>query len=121
MKISRWVLGVVILFAILLMLLPKRDDASLAALSSASMLQCTAAFRAQIAAQVLAGEVVDVVFANPCPDLIARLEVDEAGEIQMIGQRYQIRMQLWPVIEDGKLRWACEGDSEHGITRLCQP
>ena len=121
MTISRWVVGVVLLFAILLMLLPKRDDASLAALSSASMLQCTAAFRAEVAVQVLAGEVVKRVFSNHCPDLIATLELDETGAIWLTGQRYQIRMHLWPVIEDGQLRWACEGGSEHGVTRLCQP
>ncbi|MFU8839080.1 MAG: hypothetical protein ACNA75_12350 [Thiohalomonadaceae bacterium] len=121
MMISRWLVGVVLLFAILLMLLPKRDDASLAALSSASMLQCTAAFRAEVAAQVLAGEAVELAFANPCPDLIAALELAETGEIWLSGQRYQIHMHLWPVVEGEQLRWACEGGSEHGITRLCRP
>lgn len=119
--ISRWVAGVVLLFGVLLLMLPKTDDKTLARIASASMLKCTQDFRDQVARQVLRGDVVNVEFNNKCPELIALLEVGEHGDMVITGKTYQIKMTLSPVAEGEKVRWSCRGEPNAPVTKLCKP
>ena len=118
--ISRLVVGIVLLFGILLMMLPDTDEESLAKIATASMLMCTLDLREQVALQVLKEETVAVEFGNKCPDLIASLEVDEAGEIVISGNKHQIEMTLSPVVEGAKVRWSCRGVPATAVTKLCK-
>ncbi len=118
--ISRWVAGVVILFGILLMMLPSRDQESLAKIASASMLMCTQEFREQVAQQVLREEPVEAQFTNKCPELIATLQVSESGEMVLTGNQHPLQMTLMPVVEQGHVRWSCQGEPPASITKLCK-
>lgn len=119
--ISRWAVGVALLFGILLFMLPKTDEQSLARIASASMLMCTKDFRERVAQQVMKGEIVDAEFRNKCPDLIATLEVDEQGGMVIAGNSHKLRMTLKPVVEDGKVRWSCRGEPAASVAKLCKP
>jgi hypothetical protein len=121
MIISRWVVGVVLLFGILLMTLPNRDPQSLSRIGSASMLACTKDLRRQIEPQVLRGDAVALTFANSCPELIASLEISEEGGMVISGNRHKLTMQLTPVVEGNKVRWRCRGEPPEAVTRLCKP
>jgi hypothetical protein len=118
--ISRWVVGVVLLFGILLMMLPKRDEASLARIASQAMLMCTMDFRQDVARKVIQQEAVAVAFKNKCPDLIASLEVDVRGEMTITGNKHPLKMILSPVVESGKVRWSCRGAPAAAMTKLCR-
>lgn len=118
--ISRWVVGVVLLFGILLMTLPKRDEASLAKIASQAMLMCTKDFREDVARKVINQERVSVEFKNPCPDLIASLEMDGRGEMVITGNKHPLKMTLAPVVEGGKVRWSCRGEPAAAVTKLCR-
>lgn len=118
--IIRWVIGVGLLFGILLMTLPKRDEASLAKISSQAVLMCTKDFRGRVAQKLLQKEVVDVEFKNRCPDLIASLKMDERGEMVITGNKRQMKMTLTPVVEGGKVRWTCHGEPAALMTKLCR-
>jgi hypothetical protein len=118
--ISRWVVGVVLLFGILLSMLPKRDEDSLSKIASASMLMCTLDFREHVAQRVIRGETVAVEFRNKCPDLIAALEVDELGEMVIAGNRHPLKMTISPIVEGGKVRWSCRGEPAAAVTKLCK-
>ncbi len=119
--IIRWVVGVVVLFGVLLLMLPKTDEEALSRIASTSMLKCTQDFREQVAQQVLREEVVDVEFNNNCPELIALLELGEQGEMVITGNSYRLRMTLSPVIEGEKVRWSCRGEPGAAVTKLCKP
>lgn len=119
--ISRWVVGVALLVGILLVMLPKRDEQSLAKIASTSMLMCTADFRAQVAQQLIRKETVSAEFINKCQDLIAALEVSERGEVVITGKKYHLKVALTPIAEDGKVRWSCHGEPASAMTRLCKP
>jgi hypothetical protein len=119
--IARWVVGVVLLFGILLLMLPRTDEVSLARIASASMLMCTQALREEVAQQLHEEEAVTLRFDNHCPDLIARLVLDESGEIVIIGNSHPLQMTLQPVVESGKVRWRCRGEPADRITSLCKP
>lgn len=119
--ITRWIAGVVVLFGILLLMLPKTDEESLAKIASTSMLMCTQAFREQVAAQVIRDEPVNVEFRNTCPDLIAALELGELGDMVITGNKYPQKMSLMPVVEGGKVRWSCRGEPATTVTKLCKP
>ena len=119
--IGRWVVGVVLLFGILLFMLPKRDEQSLARIASTSMLMCTKDFRERVAAQVLRQETVTAQFGNTCPDLIASLDVGERGEVVITGNRHRLKMMLSPVVEGGKVRWSCRGEPAASVARLFKP
>jgi hypothetical protein len=119
--ISRWVVGVVLLFGILMMLLPKRDEASLTRIASQAMLMCTKDFREQVAQQVIKKEAVALEFKNKCPDLIASLEMNERGEMVITGNKHQLKMTLIPAVEGGKVRWSCHGEPAAAVTKLCRP
>lgn len=118
--IIRWVVGVALLFGILLMLLPKRDEASLARIASQAMLMCSKDFREQVAQQVIRQEAVAVEFENKCPDLIASLVVDARGEMVIAGNRHALTMTLSPAVEGGKVRWNCRGEPAAAVTKLCR-
>lgn len=118
--IIRWVVGVALLFGILLMLLPKRDEASLARIASQAMLMCSKDFREQVAQQVIRQEAVAVEFENKCPDLIASLVVDARGEMVIGGNRHALTMTLSPAVEGGKVRWNCRGEPAAAVTKLCR-
>ncbi|HEY0633921.1 MAG TPA: hypothetical protein VGE00_00960 [Gammaproteobacteria bacterium] len=119
--IARWVAGVVLLFGILLLMLPSRDEESLAKIASASMLMCTKDLREQVAQQLLREEVVSVEFGNNCPDLIGSLEVSELGEMVISGNSHALRMTLSPQVADGQVRWSCHGEPAAAVTKLCKP
>ncbi|MCW8827739.1 MAG: hypothetical protein OQK94_01650 [Gammaproteobacteria bacterium] len=119
--ISRWVVGVALLFGILLLMLPDRDEQSIARIGSASMLVCTKELREQVAKQVLAKETVAVTFSNSCPELIASLKVDDRGTMVIVGNRHPVTMRLYPQVENGKIRWRCHGEPAELITGLCKP
>ncbi|MFP4611193.1 MAG: hypothetical protein ACLFQT_09240 [Thiohalophilus sp.] len=119
--ISRWIVGVVLLFGVLLLMLPKSDEKTLSRIASASMLKCTQDFREQVARQVLRQDVVGVSFDNKCPDLIGSLEVDEQGGMVITGEAYSLRMNLIPMVEGEKVRWSCRGEPAAAVTRLCKP
>lgn len=118
--ISRWVVGVVLLFAVLLFMLPKSDEETLSRIVSAAMLKCTQDFREEVAKQVISKDTVDVKFNNKCPDLIGSLELDEQGGMVIIGESYSLRMTLSPVVEGEKIRWRCRGEPAAAVTKLCR-
>jgi hypothetical protein len=117
---SRWVVGLVLFFGILMMMLPKTDEKSLTKIASQSMLMCTKDFRELVAQQVIKEEPVAVEFRNKCPDLIASLEMGERGEMVITGNKHQLKMTLTPVVEDGKVRWSCHGEPAAAVTKLCR-
>ena len=119
--IKRIVVSVTILFSILLLLLPKTDDASKIKIASASMLMCTSDYRAAVAEQVSHNEDVDVEFKNKCSDLITDLAVDEGGMITIVSEKYHLSMVLSPVLESDRVRWSCQGRPAEAITALCKP
>lgn len=119
--IVRWVVGVVLLFAILMMTLPKRDEASLAKIASQAMLMCTQDFREQVARKLVNEDAVTVEFKNTCPDLIASLQMDERGGMVITGNKHRVRMELTPAVSGGEVRWHCRGEPAAAVTRLCNP
>ncbi|TDY04152.1 hypothetical protein [Thiohalophilus thiocyanatoxydans] len=119
--ISRWVVGVILLFAVLLFMLPKSDEETLSRIASASMLKCTQNFRERVARQVLSKGVVDVKFNNKCSDLIGSLVLDEQGRMIITGKSYSLRMTLSAVVEGEKIRWRCRGEPAAAVTKLCKP
>ncbi len=120
--IIRWVVGVVLLFGILLLMLPKSDKGSIDKIASASMLMCTLDFREQVARQVIRKETVAVEFRNTCPDLIAALKVGELGDMVIAGNNeHPMKMTLIPVVEGGQVRWSCRGEPAEAVTKLCKP
>ena len=118
--IIRWVVGVALLFGILLLMLPKTDEKSLAKIASQAMLMCTKDFREQVAQRVVRDEAVTLQFKNTCPDLIAWVAVDESGGMVIAGNRHPLKMTLSPVVEGGEVRWNCRGEPAASVTRLCR-
>jgi hypothetical protein len=118
--IKRIIVSLAILFGILLLTLPSTDEKSVARIASGSMLMCTKEFRGQVEQQVLRDEPVTVAFNNTCPDLIAALEVSEAGEMVITGSKHALTMTLTPAVENGKVTWSCRGKPEASITKLCK-
>lgn len=119
--IIRWVVGLVLLFGILLLMLPKSDKESITKIASASMLMCTLDFREQVARQVLRKEPIAVHFNNTCPDLIAALSVGEQGDMVITGhQDHPMKMALTPVVEGNQVRWRCRGEPAAAVTKLCK-
>ena len=120
--IIRWVVGIVLLFGVLLLMLPRTDQESLTKIGSASMLMCTSHFRDEVARQLATHEpVVAVEFKNTCPDLIASLELGERGRVVITGNKYKVKMTLTPVREGGRVRWRCRGEPADAVTKLCKP
>lgn len=119
--IKRMIIGVTILFAVLLLMLPKTDDASKRKMASAAMLMCSNDFRKAVAEQVRRAEEINRVFHNTCPKLIAGLDVDESGEVTLRGAQHGVTMVLTPVMEHGELRWSCRGEPAAAIASLCKP
>lgn len=119
--ISRWIVGVTLLFGILLMMLPNRDEESLTKIASTSMLMCTSELRKAVALQVLHEAPVTVTPSNRCPDLIASTEVSETGRMVITGRTHSLKMTLTPVVEAGEVRWSCLGEPAANITKLCKP
>ncbi|MDH4134503.1 MAG: hypothetical protein OEV31_06905 [Gammaproteobacteria bacterium] len=119
--IYRWLLGVVLLFAILLVLLPNKGEDSDARIASASMLACTLDFREQVGRQLLAKAPITAKFTNKCPNVIAAVEAGEVGEIVITGTQHQLKLTLSPVQSEGKLHWSCRGEPARAVTKLCKP
>jgi hypothetical protein len=119
--IKRMIISTAILFAMLLLLLPKTDDTSKQKMASVSMLMCTKDYRAAIAEQVRRKVAVDLVFKNSCPDLISGVEVDETGELHLRNTTHSLSMVLTPLVEKNKVRWSCRGEPAELITSLCKP
>lgn len=118
---GRWVVGVILLFMILIMMLPDTDEKSLSRIGSASMLACTKEIRTQIGEKMLNSEAVSTEHKISCPDLITSLKVNEQGHMLIVGNKYKVRMELDPVIENGKIRWSCTGTPAESVTNLCKP
>lgn len=119
--IKRVVGSLIMLFGILLLTLPKTNEKSAVKLASSAMLMCTMEFRKQVEQQVIHDEAVSVEFRNTCPDLIATLEVSEAGDIVIAGNKHPLTMTLSPVVEGGKIRWSCRGEPATSVAKLCKP
>ncbi len=85
------------------------------------MLACTKDIRAQVGEQLLHKEAVTTEHKTTCPELIASLKVNEQGQMLIIGNKYKVRMELAPVIENGKIRWSCTGTPAESVTNLCKP
>lgn len=118
--IIRWVVGVALFFGVLIMLLPRTDEASRLRIASQAMLMCTQDFREQVAQQVIDEKPVAVEFRSACPDLIASLDMDERGGMVITGNKHPLKMTLTPVVERGKVRWSCRGEPAAAVTKLCR-
>jgi len=119
--IYRWLVGVVLLFAILLLMLPSRDEKSVAKIASASMLACTLDFRDQVGRQLVRKEVVPLKYENKCQNVITAVEVGERGDIVITGREHQLKLTLSPVVENDKVHWSCRGEPAAAVTKLCKP
>jgi hypothetical protein len=119
--IYRWLLGVAVLFAILLLMLPNKGEHSEARIASASMLACTLEFRDRVGLQLARKETVTKEFKNKCPNVIAAVEVGEQGDIVIIGTQHQLKLTLSPVLDNDKVHWSCRGEPAAAVTKLCRP
>lgn len=119
--IQRVIVSLVVLFGILMLLLPKTDDASVARIASAAMLKCTMDVRGQVARQLLKHESVTRQFENPCPDMIAALDVNTLGELVITGTKHALILTLSPVVDDEQVLWSCIGEPVAFVTPLCKP
>lgn len=119
--IYRWLIGVALLFAILLLMLPSKDEKSVAKIASASMLACTLDFRGQVGVQLARKEVISAKFENKCENVIAAVEVGERGEIAITGKEHQLKLTLSPVVDNDKVSWSCRGVPTEAVTKLCKP
>lgn len=117
----RWLVGVTLLFAILLLMLPDKDEKSVAKIASASMLACTLDFRDQVGRQLVRKEAVTVKYENKCQNVIAAVEVSERGDIVIIGKEHQQKLTLKPIVANDKVHWSCRGEPSDGVTKLCKP
>lgn len=119
--IYRWLVGVALLFAVLLLLLPNKGENTVAKITSASMLACTLDFRDQVGRQLVRKEAVAVKFENKCQNVIAAVEVGERGEIVITGKEHQLKLTLSPAVDNDKVRWSCYGEPAAAVTNLCKP
>ncbi len=118
---TRWVAGVVVLFGILLLMLPNTDEKSLSRIASTSMLACTKNMRDQVLRQLEQDAPVNTDYKNPCPDQIASLELNESGELVIVGKKYPITMRMRPVVTESDSHWSCRGEPADHVTKLCKP
>jgi hypothetical protein len=119
--IFRWLIGIALLFAILLLLLPNKGEHSEARIASASMLACTLNFRDRVGQQLVRNEVPTARFENKCQNAIAAVEVSQRGEIVITGTQHQLKLTLSPVVDRGQVRWSCRGEPAAAVTKLCKP
>lgn len=119
--IYRWLVGVVLLFAILLLMLPNKDEKSVAKIASASMLACTLDYRDQVGRQLLRKEAVNVQYQNKCQNVIAAVQAGERGDIVITGKEHQLKLTLSPVVVNDKVHWSCRGEPAEAVTKLCKP
>ena len=119
--IKRMIIDVAILFAVLLLMLPKTDDASKKKMASAAMLMCSNEFRKTVAEHVRNNEIIDLKFNNRCPDLISDLSVNDDGTITLVGSKQDLQLVLTPIVESTGVRWSCYGEPKESITKLCKP
>ena len=119
--IHRWLVGVALLFAILLLMLPNKGEKSDAKIASASMLACTLNYRDQVGQQLVRKEAVAVKFENKCQNVIAAVEVGERGDIVITGKEHQLKLTLSPVVANDKVHWSCHGEPAAAVTKLCKP
>ena len=119
--IYRWLVGVALLFAILLLMLPSKDEKSVARIASASMLACTLDFRERVGQQVVKKEVITTKFENKCQNVIATVAVGAQGDIVITGKEHDLKLTLSPILDSGKLRWSCHGVPDAAVTKLCKP
>lgn len=119
--IYRWLVGVALLFAILLLMLPNKDEKSVAKIASASMLACTLEYRDQVGRQLVRKEAVTVQYDNKCQNLIAAVAVGERGDIVITGKEHQLKLILSPVVANDKVHWSCRGEPADAVTKLCKP
>ncbi len=119
--IKRMIVAVAILFAVLLFMLPKTDDASKKKMASAAMLMCSNDFRKSVADHLQNKKEDTPKFQNHCPELIADLNVNDEGEITLIGAKHGLHIVLTPIEEAAGIRWSCHGQPAEAITKLCKP
>ena len=119
--IKRMIISITLLFAVLLLMLPKSDEASQKKITSASMLMCSREFRQEVAARLSRNESIDLTFTNSCPALIAELTLDEQGVMTLHGLDHTLTMVLTPRLEAGKVSWSCRGEPAERVTGLCKP
>jgi hypothetical protein len=119
--IKRMLVGTFILFAILLLMLPKTDETSKKKMASAGMLMCSNDFRKAVTERLQRGEALDLQFDNSCPKLIAALQLDDAGVITLHGAQHGVTLVLTPRSDGGAVRWSCRGQPAELVTKLCKP
>ena len=119
--IKRMIVAVVILFAVLLLMLPKTDDTSKNKMASAAMLMCSNDYRKAVAELLRNNTPLDLAFTNNCPKLISSLVMGESGDITIHGAKYGIVLTLTPVVKSAEIRWSCKGEPMEAITKLCTP
>ncbi len=119
--IKRMIIAVVILFAVLLFMLPKTDDASKKKMASAAMLMCSNDFRKAVADHLHNKKEGFPKFDNRCPELIAKISVDDEGTINLIGAKHGLHIVLTPIEVSTGIRWSCHGQPAEAITKLCKP
>ncbi len=119
--IKRMVVAVAVLFAVLLFMLPKTNDASKKKMASAAMLMCSNEFRKAVADQLQNKEESIPKFDNRCPELITALNVNDEGEITLTGDKHGLQIVLTPIEEATGIRWSCKGQPAEAITKLCKP
>ena len=119
--IKRMIIAVVILFAILLLMLPKTDDTSKNKMASAAMLMCSNDYRKAVAERLRNNAPLDLIFTNNCPKLISNLVMEESGDITIRGAKHGIILTLTPAITSAGVRWSCHGEPAEAITKLCKP
>jgi len=119
--IYRWLVGVALLFAILLLMLPNKDEKSVAKIASASILACTLEYRDQVGRQLVKKEAVTVKYVNKCQNLIAAVEVGERGDIAITGKEHLLKLTLSPVVANDIVHWSCLGEPTEAVTKLCKP
>jgi len=119
--IYRWLIGIVLLFAIMLLMLPNKGEESSAKIASASMLACTLDFRDRVGLQLVRKETITAKFDNKCPNVIAAVEAGEQGDIVITGTQHQLKLTLSPIIENDKVHWSCRGEPVAAVTKLCKP
>lgn len=119
--IRRMVVATFLLFAVLLFMLPRTDEDAKRKMVSGAMLMCSNEFRKAVEEMLLREEEPTVKFNNRCPDLIARLEIDDESVLTLYGAQYGIVMELVPEIGQRRVRWSCHGTPAEAITSLCKP
>lgn len=120
--IKRMVVSVALLFAVLLLMLPRSDERSQNKMISAAMLMCSQPYRELVAEEIRRGHQEYPPFNNSCPELISRIDLDDQGAMLLTNTKQRLTLSLTAsLLGDGKVHWSCRGEPSAEITSLCKP